>query len=75
VICDRKVGSNTLYGRLKEDRPTLPDTVHDTESFTFTNTDEDSVITSTCQDGDDLYTEAQINKESPLQSSRREMSC
>jgi hypothetical protein len=64
-----------LHGRIKEDRSSLPDVVHDHESFTFEDDLEFTVETTSCQDNDNIYTEAQINNEGPAQSSRREMKC
>jgi hypothetical protein len=75
VSCTETVRSSTLYGRIKEDRTGFPDVVHDTESISFTRSGRDDVVTSTCQNGDDIYTEGQINGEVPAQSSRREMRC
>jgi hypothetical protein len=75
VTCSRKVREATLHGRIKEDRNNLPDIVHDTESDRFTDDIFPTVSTSTCQDDDDIYIEAQINTESPAQSSRVEMNC
>lgn len=75
VVCSRTVSSATLYGRIKEDRSGFPDVVHDTESFSFTSSKDDYVQKTTCQNGDAIYIEAQINSESPAQSSRRTQSC
>lgn len=75
VTCSRSVPQATLTGRIKEDRNNLPDVVHDTESLEFTDDRSSTVDTKTCQDGDAIYTEAQINSESPAQSSRRTMHC
>ncbi|MDG4795427.1 hypothetical protein [Micromonospora sp. WMMD1082] len=75
VSCTQTVPSATLYGRIKEDRNNLPDVVHDTESITFTHSNSSTVSTSTCQNGDMIYIEAQINNETPAQSSGREMHC
>lgn len=77
VTCSQSVSQATLYGRLKEDRSSTPDVVLDTESVTFKNkgTTGDHVTTSSCQNGDLIYSEAQINSETPTTSSRREMSC
>lgn len=75
VSCSRLVPAATLHGRIKEDRSSLPDIVHDHESLTFETSSSFIVETSSCQDNDRIYTEAQINSESPAQSSRREMNC
>lgn len=75
VDCSRTVTAATLYGRLKEDRSGVPDVVLDTESVRFTGDAGDHVTTVSCQDGDLIYSEAQINSESPTASSRREMNC
>jgi hypothetical protein len=75
VDCTRLVDRADLYGRIKEDRTGLPDVVHDEESRKFENDLSYTVQTTTCQDDDHIYTEAQINNERPTQSSRREMNC
>lgn len=76
VTCSQSVSQATLYGRLKEDRSSAPDVVLDTESITFRNkgTTGDHVTTSSCQNGDLISSEAQINSETPTTSSRRQMS-
>ncbi|MDQ1306260.1 MAG: hypothetical protein QG671_2092 [Actinomycetota bacterium] len=75
VQCSATVPAATLHGRIKEDRGYQPDVVHDTESVRFTGSKSITVRTSGCQDDDHIYTEAQINGETPAQSSRREMQC
>lgn len=70
-------GSGTIYGKIKEDRSGLPDPTHDTESFFFTGSGDSSTVdTVTCQDGDDIYIEADISGLSGNdQSPRRNMNC
>lgn len=75
VDCTRTVATATLYGRLKEDRVAFPDSVIDTEWIYFTNDNSDFVQISQCRNQNLIYTEAQINSESPTQSSRRSMYC
>jgi hypothetical protein len=75
VNCSRTVAQATLHGRIKEDRNNLPDVVHDHESVNFTKDARDQVNTTTCQDGDRIYVEAQINNESPSQSAGIIMNC
>jgi hypothetical protein len=75
VDCSRTVARATLHGRIKEDRNSLPDVVHDHESITFTRDSGGEVRTTTCQDGDAIYMESQINNEGPYQSDRKTMAC
>jgi hypothetical protein len=75
VTCTATVSQASLYGRIKEDRVNQPDVVHMQGRVLFTNTNSFSMIKYTCQNGDDIYNEAQINSEKPYQSSRAEMHC
>ena len=75
TTCSRIVARADLHGRIKEDRNNLPDAVLDHEKTSFEFSSEFTVETNNCQDNDMIYTEAQINNESPAQSSRREMNC
>jgi hypothetical protein len=70
-------GSGTIYGKIMEDRSGLPDVQHDIESFYFTGSGGQSTVdTVTCQDGDDIYIEADISGLSGNdQSARRNMDC
>lgn len=74
AICGSNPKADIMVGKIKEDRSGLPDPTHDTESFAYIGTESDFIATVTCQDGDDIYIEAN-NDDDNEQSGRRNMSC
>lgn len=75
VTCSRNVSQSKLTGRLKEDKNSAPDIVHVTTWIYFTGTKGAHATRNSCQNGDLIYSEAQIDSEPPSNSSRREMNC
>jgi hypothetical protein len=75
VTCTAPTRARKLYGRIKEDRPFMPDAVHATDFFWFRDDMGKRVSKRTCQDDDAIYIESQIDGGKPAQSARREMHC
>jgi hypothetical protein len=75
VTCISPTHAKKLFGRIKEDRPFMPDAVHATDYFWFRDDMGKRMSARTCQDGDAIYIESQIEDGKPAQSARQEMHC